>query len=436
VSGAIQTAWIKQGWEAGALGYPTGDQVCGLVGGGCKQDFQGGTLYSLPAAGTNAVAGDLATAWTATGAEGGPLGYPTSGLICGLKNSGCGQVFQDGRIYRTSGTGAHAVSGAIQTAWIAQGWEGGPLGYPTGDQVCGLAGGGCKQDFQGGTIYSLSSAGAFPVTGDIATAWQAAGGEGGTLGYPTTGLICGLKNSGCGQVFQGGTIYRTATTGTHAVSGSIQSAWVAQGWETGPLGYPTGDQTCGLPGGGCSQQFQGGSLLSATPGGVAYAVQGAALDRYTAAGGPGTMGFPTGAERCGLTGGGCRQDFQSGIITRSSVGTHAVTGPMLTVWARVGAEASGYGYPATDMECGLVGGGCRQQFQGFWLYWSAANGREATPIFGDFLATWIARGAENGSLGYPLIPQTRYWDGHYEMDFDHGRILWYPGTGFTVLTWP
>src|SRR5439155_530502 len=117
---------------------------------------------------------------------------PVTGLICGMKTSGCGQVFQGGRIYSTPATGAHAMTGAIHAAWVAQGYEVGPLGYPTGDQVCGLTGGGCKQDFQGGTVYS-SAAGTFPVLSDYASVYTAAGGERGPLGYPVTGLICGMK---------------------------------------------------------------------------------------------------------------------------------------------------------------------------------------------------------------------------------------------------
>src|SRR3712207_7143508 len=42
-------------------------------------------------------------------------------------------------------------------SWAAVGWETGALGYPVTDTVCGLAGGGCFQHFQGGSVYSSSS---------------------------------------------------------------------------------------------------------------------------------------------------------------------------------------------------------------------------------------------------------------------------------------
>ncbi|MCZ2806456.1 sugar dehydrogenase, partial [Modestobacter sp. VKM Ac-2983] len=82
--------------------------------------------------------------------EAGPLGYPVTGLICGMRDGGCGQVFQGGRIYSSPATGAHAMSGAIHTAWVQQGYEVGPLGYPSSGAV--LVPGGTAQGFQGGRL--------------------------------------------------------------------------------------------------------------------------------------------------------------------------------------------------------------------------------------------------------------------------------------------
>jgi uncharacterized protein with LGFP repeats len=158
------------------------------------------------------VSGTVNTAWQGAGAESGTLGYPTTGLICGLRNSGCGQVFQGGRIYSSTATGAHAVSGDILTAWAAQGFEAGALGYPTGDQACGLAGGGCGQNFQGGAVYSSSSSGAHAVSGAIATYWYGAGAESGTLGYPTSEATA--VSGGTTQTFQGGRLTLNKSTGT------------------------------------------------------------------------------------------------------------------------------------------------------------------------------------------------------------------------------
>jgi uncharacterized protein with LGFP repeats len=39
-----------------------------------------------------------------------------------------------------------------------------------------------------------------------------------------------------------GSIYWTPQTGAHAIWGLIRDAWAQQGWERGPLGYPTSDE--------------------------------------------------------------------------------------------------------------------------------------------------------------------------------------------------
>jgi uncharacterized protein with LGFP repeats len=420
----------------------------------------------------------VGAAWTATGGEAGPLGYPTTWLICGLRNGGCGQVFQGGRIYDTATTGAHPVSGAIQATWIGQGAEAGPLGYAAGDQVCGLAAGGCKQDFQGGTVYSHPTAGTRWVTGAVATAWAASGGEGGPLGYPTSGLICGLKSSGCGQVFQGGRIYDTTTTGAHAVSGPIHTAWVAHGFEVGPLGYATGDQVCGLAGGGCTQDFQGGTIAwstgtgahpvqgsvlstwraqSAQDGGLAYPTTDAACGpgprceqsfsggvvswttttpavlvdtaqapmfaAWSAKGGQASVGLPVANAVCGLLDSGCRQDFEKGALYSSaSTGVNLVAGPILDQWRGQGAAQNGYlGYPTDDALCGLADGGCVQDFQEGVVAWSTATG--AWGVNGPVLDAWEEEGAEAGRLGYPTSngwsSQGDPWKQGF---FQHGRI--------------
>ncbi|MEI4277216.1 reprolysin-like metallopeptidase [Klenkia terrae] len=367
--GAIQDAWTAQGYENGVLGYPTTDVICGMRSSGCGQVFQGGRIYSTPSTGTHALTGDVHTAWVASGYEVGRLGYPVTGLICGMRDGGCGQVFQGGRIYASPSSGAHAVSGAVQDAWIAQGWETGPLGYPTTDQVCGLAGGGCRQAFAGGAIYS-SPGGTRAVSGGILAVWTASGAETGPLGYPTSGLICGLRGSGCGQVFQGGRVYSTAATGTHAVSGAIQDAWIAQGWETGPLGYPTGDAVCTAA--GCAQSFAGGGLYASAGG--TRSVTGAILAAWTATGGhTGSFGFPTSGLVCGLRNGGCGQVFQGGrIYTTAATGTHAVSGRIQDAWIAQGWETGPLGYPTGDAR--PVAGGTAQDFQGGTLTLDTASG--------------------------------------------------------------
>jgi uncharacterized protein with LGFP repeats len=435
LTGAIHDAWVAQRAEVGPLGYATGDQVCGLAGGGCKQDFQGGTLYASTA-GTHAVSGAIATAWAGRGAEGGALGYPTTGLICGLKSSGCGQVFQGGRIYSTAATGARALSGPIEAAWLSQGREYGSLGYPSGDQVCGLSDGQCKQAFEGGVLYSHPTAGTRVVAGITATAYAAAGGESGTLGFPVTGLICGLKDGGCGQVFQGGRIYTTPATGTHAILDPVHTAWLGQGWEYGPLGYPITGLICGLKDGACGQVFQGGRIYTSSATGT-RALSGAVEAAWIGQGREyGPLGYPSGDHVCGLAGGGCKQAFQGGTLySLRSVGTHPVSGALGTVWTATGAESGPLGYPIMAPVCGLRDGGCGQVFQTGRVYTTAGTGTHA--ISGPILAAWLARGWERGPLGYPTGDEVcGLAGGGCKQEFQGGTLYSHPVAGTHPMTGP
>ena len=256
VPGSIGRQYLANGGAGGFLGFPVGDQFCGLVGGGCGQFFQGGVIYWSPPTSAHPVSGAILADWGATGWER-TLGYPITDMFCGLQG-GLRQHFSNGAsIYWSPATGAHAVQGAIRGEYAALGWEHG-LGYPTGDMFCGLGNGGCGQFFQGGAIYWSPGTGAHAVSGAILGEWGRTGWEH-TLGYPTGEMFCGLVNGGCGQHFSNAaSIYWSPTTGAHAVTGGIRSFWAAQGWERGTLGYPTSELYAVT--GAYRQNFQRGAL--------------------------------------------------------------------------------------------------------------------------------------------------------------------------------
>uniref|UniRef100_UPI0034E039F6 LGFP repeat-containing protein n=1 Tax=Geodermatophilus amargosae TaxID=1296565 RepID=UPI0034E039F6 len=94
------------------------------------------------------VAGILET-WIRQGYETGPLGYPVSNETA-TATGGSHNWFQGGAVYWSPSTGAHWLGGPILHAWIAQGFETGPLGYPASDPH--PVPGGTAVDFQGGTL--------------------------------------------------------------------------------------------------------------------------------------------------------------------------------------------------------------------------------------------------------------------------------------------
>jgi uncharacterized protein with LGFP repeats len=313
------------GYEKGKLGYPVGKETCGLLGGGCYQTFQGGTIQWSPATGAFATWGAIRTTWANLSYENGKLGYPTSNETCGLLGGGCYQTFQGGTIHWAPGVGAFATSGPIRATWASLSYENGKLGYPTGNETCGLVGGGCYQTFQGGTIHRSTATGAFATWGAIRATWASLSYENGKLGYPTDKETCGLVNGGCYQTFQGGTIHRSTATGAFATLGAIRATWASLNYENGKLGYPTGNEICGLLGGGCYQTFQGGTIHWA-PGVGAFATWGAIRATWGSLGYErGRLGYPASAEDCATVSGTCSQRFQNGTIAWSAAQGSVVT---------------------------------------------------------------------------------------------------------------
>jgi hypothetical protein len=255
LSTTVSAAW-REHEETGGPAYPTGDAVCTLPDSGCRQQFQTGTMYWSRTTGAFEVNGPILTSYVAGGAAAGPLGYPVAGAPCGLPGVGCMQDFQHGSIYWSPTTGAQVLTGAVRSRYLAVGAQSSTLGYPTIATTCVASG--CGQHFQGGSIYASPSTGARLLTGAVRARWIAAGGTRSGLGYPTIDTVC--ISSGCGQHFAGGSIYWAPSTGAHLVLGPLRSLWMASGGPRSGLGYPVAEQVA-VPG-GLAQRFQHGVLSS------------------------------------------------------------------------------------------------------------------------------------------------------------------------------
>ncbi|OYO21244.1 hypothetical protein CGZ93_10690 [Enemella dayhoffiae] len=235
-------------------------EICGLRDGGCVQLFSGGNVYYTRATGPVQVWGAIRDRYDNSGLESGRLGYPTEPEFCGLRDGGCVQRYQGGLIYFTPRFGAHAVLGAIVGSYSALDFENGKLGYPIGEEYCDLANRGCAQNFATGLIQFSPATGAHPIWGEILRGYGVQGWERGPLGYPTSAEFCNLRDNGCAQRFQNGLIYFTTGTGPQPVRGAILARYAALGHETGTLGYPKGPESA-PSGGRISQAFQGGTLV-------------------------------------------------------------------------------------------------------------------------------------------------------------------------------
>jgi len=181
---------------------------------------------------------------------------------------GRAQDFTGGRVYWSPGTGAHEVHGAILGHYLTMGGPSSALGLPTTDETGTPDRVGRFNHFQYGSIYWTPTTGAQSIQGAIKAKWAQDQWETGFLGYPLTDERTTPDGTGRYNHLQGGSLYWTPTAGAHSVQGAIRDSWAAQGWERGPLGYPTSDEYP-VPGGRQSD-FQGGTLFwDATTGVVA-----------------------------------------------------------------------------------------------------------------------------------------------------------------------
>ncbi len=260
---AIDQRYTALGGVNSFLGAPTDSEHA--VGSGTVRDYQGGSLYYSAATGVFSVRGAIRDRYNALGGPAGFLGFPVTDETTTPDGVGRYNHFaNNASIYWTPATGAQSVQGAIRGRWAALGWEAGPMGYPVTDETPTPDGVGRYNHFTGGggaSIYWTPATGAQSVHGAIRARWAALGWEAGPMGFPTTDESPSADGVGRYNHFTGGngaSIYWSPATGAWSVHGAIRDRWASLGYETGSLGYPVSNEYA-VPGGRRSD-FQRGSI--------------------------------------------------------------------------------------------------------------------------------------------------------------------------------
>lgn len=253
VSGEIFKAYGQAGYERGSLGYPLSDEYS--TDSGRIQEFQGGVITSSTFGTYTLHYGTgIANAFREIGGEQ-VVGLPRTSETHSAK--GVYQVFDNGTAYWTPQGGTHFVRAGIFNAYGSKGYERGFLGFPVSDEYS--AGSGRAQEFEGGVITWSAETGTYVLrygTG-IANAYRELGGAR-FLGVATTSETPSGK--GVFQVFDKGTAYWSATSGSHFVRGQIFTTYGRAGYERGGYGYPTSDEFWSA--GTRVQYFEGGRIAS------------------------------------------------------------------------------------------------------------------------------------------------------------------------------
>ncbi|MGM7647677.1 LGFP repeat-containing protein [Nocardia sp. JW2] len=101
----------------------------------------------------------------------------------------------------------------------------------------------------------------FEATGAIGDHYNEAGGASSPLGEPISAEL-DAPGGGKYQEFTGGVIYFNLPTGAKTVYGAIRQAWEAEGGAGGRLGYPTSDE----------QDIEGGKISHFENGSISYSI--------------------------------------------------------------------------------------------------------------------------------------------------------------------
>ncbi len=254
--GAIGAYVATLGGERSFLGPCTSNEI--PVAGGVVEHFAGGDVYWSPASGTHSLRGDIRATYDGMGAARSRAALPVTDEMATPARSGAYNHFQSASLYWSPGTGSRLVTGAIRDEWAGEGWENSGLGFPVTNETPTPARPGAYNHFEGGSVYWSPGTGAHKVLGAIRDKWAAAGWENGPLGFPTGNETPTPAKPGTFSDFERGSVYWSPTTGAHPIVGAIRARWVSLGAENGALGFPVSDEYA--VSGGARSDFAGGSI--------------------------------------------------------------------------------------------------------------------------------------------------------------------------------
>jgi len=330
------------------------------------------------------------SAWNAAGGSDSAVGSRDGDVY--EVGDGFGQKFTDGKIFFAPDSGAHLIFGAILDKYESLGGPGdSDLGFPTIDEVAGLAGPDTRVSTFSASdkpaIFWTPDTGAFAVRGAINAAWDKLGGSAGALGVPIEderydGDNVSQKFTGGELTWNLGTKTFTSTppefadnlVGLEVPSDAttlINLAWRASGGLGGPLGARQGQQSA-IGDNGAAQGYAGGKIFY-SPDTGAHSVTGAILSKYESLGGAtGDLGFPIGTESDGGVPNSRISSFSATdkpvIFWTPDSGAIVVRGAINAAWAELGGATGTLGVPTGEQT--VSGDTVSQTFSGGEISWN------------------------------------------------------------------
>ncbi|MBR3263996.1 hypothetical protein IKF94_02050 [Candidatus Saccharibacteria bacterium] len=237
--GKIRDTWARLGLESGTLGFPKGNIESNPTTGIIWQQYEKGFIVGKDSTGYYISQGMIRDAWIKNGLEAGKLGFPVGDIEANKTTGIYWQQYQGGFIVGKDATGYYVSSGKIRDVWAAQGFEGGTLGFPIAETDNNPSTGIYWQQYEKGFVVGKDSTGYYISIGKIRDVWVGQGCEGGSLGFPVGNIDKNTQTGMYWQQYQGGFIVGNDAKGYYVSQGKIREIWAEQGFEGGRLGFPT-----------------------------------------------------------------------------------------------------------------------------------------------------------------------------------------------------
>lgn len=310
-----------------------------------------------------------------------------------------------------------SVCGAIRDKYNALGGPGGFMGYPTSNELTNPDGAGKRNTFQtGGSIYWSPNSPASQIGGSIFTKWGQLGYERGALGYPTTSELASDGGEGRQNYFQAGRLFWSASTGAHP----LYNGPFLEYYKISPIGLPLADPVTTQF--GKSQQFRNETLRTYGN----FLVRGPTEATYLQVGGPNQIGLPEGPEAWISNGSYQTFAYGSSIYNKSSTRARQVGGLIRDKWATLNYERGALGWPSTNEQPTSDSRARFNDFDGGSIYWSPSTG--ARVVLQGIRDKWSDAGLSTGPFGLPTGDEYDYFGGKAQ-DFEGGRLTFASNAG-------
>lgn len=206
-------------------------------------------------------------------------------------------------------------------------------------------------EYEKGFIVGNDKHGYYESIGKIREVWRAKGFESSNLGFPTSNIETNSNTGIYWQYFEDGAIVGNDKYGYYESSGRIREVWRNQNFESGPLGFPTGNIETTHASGIIYQHYSGGAIVGNDKYGY-YESRGGIRKLWQQLGFEfGVLGFPTSNIENNPKTGIYWQYFENGsaIVGNDKKGYYESRGKIREAWAAQNFESGRLGYPTSNI---------------------------------------------------------------------------------------